>query len=95
MVEHKPLLKASSNVISTVLDGDAVLMHLQSGVYYGLDPVGADVWSRLEQPVREEDICRHIAETFDVDVSVCRNDIRTLLKELEEAGLVETVHAQD
>ncbi len=91
MLQETRRLKASADVIYTVLEGDAVLMHLTSGVYYGLDSVGASVWQKLEEPVSREEICRYIAETFDVEPSVCRADIQVLLTELEEAGLVETV----
>ena len=93
-MSQKPTkMKTSNDVIYTVLDGDAVLMHLKSGVYYGLNPVGACVWRKLEKPVSRDEICFHIVETFDVELSTCREDIEVLLMELEEAGLVETVEA--
>lgn len=37
--------------VSCDLGGEAAILHLTTGTYYGLDPVGARIWTLLEQPI--------------------------------------------
>ena len=43
-------LVAVADHASCELGGEAVLLDLTTGVYYGLDPVGTRVWRLLQQP---------------------------------------------
>jgi len=43
-MELRTQIKAGREVISTEIDGEAVLMDVAKGVYYGLNAVAAVVW---------------------------------------------------
>lgn len=88
-------VKAGKEVISTEMDGEAVLMHVSKGVYYGLNAVGAVIWDRLKQPAAVAEICNSVADEFEVEREVCERDVCSLLDQLEEAGLVEIVNETD
>ena len=40
------------DVVHRMVGDEAVLLQLDSGVYYGLDPVGSRIWELLEGEVR-------------------------------------------
>ncbi len=84
-------VKASEEVISTELDGEAVLMHVSHGTYYGLNAVGAVIWTLMKEPVTVERLCAAVVEEFEVEREVCERDAFALLQELKDAGLVEIV----
>jgi len=78
----------SEDVLCQELQGEAVLLNLKTGVYFGLDSVGARVWRLLgERPVLSETIEALLAE-YDVPKERCAQDLIALVSELAEHGLV-------
>ena len=49
MTFDQGLIVASSNQISTNLDNKSMILHLESGNYYNLNSVGANIWSLIQQ----------------------------------------------
>jgi hypothetical protein len=82
-------LRASKDVLATDVGGEAVLMHVERGIYYGLNELGAVVWKRLDAPVSVAALCEAVTDEFAVDRETCEHDVLKLLAELKDAGLVE------
>ena len=82
---------ATPDHLSSHLDGEAVILHLTAGVYYGLDAVGARIWSLLQEPRRVAELCAIILAEYDVDAARCERAVGQLLAELADAGLIESV----
>jgi hypothetical protein len=76
-------------VSATVLDGEAVLLHFDSGVYYSLNRLGTAIWELLtgEQPL--EGILSTIRERYEVSEAVARGDLAVLVGRLRQEGLIE------
>ena len=83
-----PIISASPNQVSGVLNGETVLLSSTTNLYYGLDPVASRIWKLIQEPKRISAICDQVALEFDVDPVVCRRDIRELISKLLEADLV-------
>jgi hypothetical protein len=79
----------AADVLSSDVGAEQVMLDLRDGMYYGLDSVGSDIWKLVQTPVRVADICRAIAETYDVEPERCRRDVFQLLAALIERRLVE------
>jgi len=71
------------------LAGEAVILHLTSGVYYGLSPVGARVWSLLQAPRLVSEVLAMILEEYEVEPDRCESDLFVLLQELAAGELIE------
>jgi hypothetical protein len=80
---------ATSAQVSSDLAGEAVILSLSSGVYYGLNEVGASIWNLIQQPKIIKEIHEILLQEYDVEASQCEQDILTLLTELSEVGLIE------
>jgi hypothetical protein len=66
-------------------DGEAFLLHVASGRYFGLNRSGLVVWKAMEAG---EDPVEALARRWpDTDVEVHRADAAALLTALQEAGL--------
>ena len=88
------ILKTSTVVtakdqVSCELAGEAVILHLKSGVYYGLSPVGARVWSLIQAPRLVSEVLGMILEEYEVEPDRCENDLFVLLQELAVGELIE------
>jgi Coenzyme PQQ synthesis protein D (PqqD) len=77
-----------SAVVFRELDGEAVLLNLDSGVYFGLDEVGTRVWALLVEHGTLERVCSQLMEEYDVEPAVLEQDVSRLVEELCHKGLV-------
>jgi len=90
-----PTLELSSRVVasraqvSCDLGGEAAILHLTSGTYYSLDPVGARIWSLLEQPIQVRALRDHLLAEYDVPPDRLERDLLALLEQLAAASLIE------
>lgn len=80
---------ASPDQVSAELDGEAVILGLSDGVYYGLDPVGASVWALLERPRTVAELRDAVVAEYDVDAPTAERDLLRLLADMAGRGLVE------
>lgn len=71
------------------LAGETAIVNLKSGVYYGLDSMGTQVWKLLQQPVTFGGLCESLRRDYDVESSRLETDMREFLSALADHGLVE------
>lgn len=88
-VSGRSTVVAAKDQVSCDLAGEAAILNLQSGVYYGLDAVGARVWHLLQEPRTVQDIRDTILMEYEVERDRCEHDLLALLQELVAAGLIE------
>lgn len=75
-------------VAARVIEGEAIIINLASGMYYSLDEVGGAVWSLLERGHSLEEGAAAIAARYGIGEERARADIRRLVGELHDEGLV-------
>ena len=75
-------------VFSNVAD-EVVILDLKSGVYHGLESVGARAWELMAEarPVRE--VRDLLLDEYDVECQQCESDLLRLIEELKSHGLVD------
>ena len=76
--------------VSSELDGEAVILNLESGTYFGLDEIGARIWSLLQEPKSIVEIRDTLLDEYEVEADRCEEDLLALLEELKAAGLIES-----
>ncbi len=81
-------VRVAEDVISRVLEGEAVILGLATGTYFGLDPVGTRIWQLIEQQGSVQAILAGLLEEYDVDSQQCERDVFRLLHELQSQGLI-------
>jgi len=67
---------------------EMVMMSVDSGLYLGLNDVGARVWDLIETPHDLNQICTILSAEFDTTPDACRPEIETFLADLEKRGAV-------
>jgi len=85
----RSIVVASKNQLTCDLSGEAAILHVDSGQYYGLDAVGARVWELVQQPRSAREVCDALLEEYDVEPGRCERDLLQLLESLANAGLIE------
>jgi hypothetical protein len=83
----------NDDVVVRELDGEAVILNLASGVYFGLDPVGTRMWQLIQQVRSLRDVLAIMKDEYDASVDTLERDIVHLASELIQNGLVVAVEA--
>lgn len=79
--------------VSCDLAGEAAILDLHSGIYYGLNETGAFIWDRIKTPTTVRAVRDAMANEFDVDAARCEQDLFSVLSEMVRRGLVVVQHA--
>lgn len=86
------VVKLVDNLISAPVDGEVVILSVESGSYFGLDEIGSEIWRQLETPTRVDLLCDSLATKYAADRLTIEHDVIALLESLVAEGLV-SVHA--
>jgi hypothetical protein len=88
-LSERSTVVAVERQVSSDLGGEVAILDLASGMYYGLDEVGARVWELIRKPRVVEEVVGVILDEYDVGAKEGRDDVLALLQELADKGLVE------
>ena len=76
-------------VMSRQVGDETVILDLASGMYFGLDPVGARIWQLLTEGHEIDAVVSTLLNEYEVPEDKLRQDVNTLVNELVSRGLVE------
>jgi hypothetical protein len=83
------VVTAAPEQVSCDLAGEAAILNLKSGVYFGLNPIGARIWELIQEPKGAKEIVEALLQEYDVERERCEADVMQLLQDLSEHGLIE------
>lgn len=81
-------VKAAEEQVSSDLSGEAVILDLKSGVYYGLDTVGARIWNLIQEVRSVTEIRDLLLTEYEVEPDRCEKELIELLNQLAENDLI-------
>lgn len=76
------------HVLSQEVDGEVVILDLQSGAYHGLNEVGARIWSLIQSCATLEEIVDVLLKEYDTELDTLRADLQAYIHSLVEAKLI-------
>ena len=83
IVEKRP------GLIATDMDGEKVMLNIETGKYFGLDAVGSSIWELLENRRSLREIVEQLQQEYEVDEQTCLNDVASFLDTLHSRGLIQ------
>ena len=89
MISKYSTVVAVREQVSSELAEESVILNLKSGVYYGLNAVGAWIWSRIQNPQIVSSLQEEMLGKYDVDPELCERDLLAILRDLVAAELIE------
>lgn len=78
----------TNDVAAKVMDGEAILINITTGMYHSMDNVGGFVWELIEQGHTLGDIAGAVAEKFEVEAEKALSDVSGLARQMLEENLV-------
>ncbi len=88
-LSRRSIVVAAKDQVSCDLAGEAAILNIKNGVYYGLDPVGARIWQLIQQPRSVDEVRETLVGEYEVEPERCAQDLVALLEQLLAEGLIE------
>ncbi len=86
-------VEISTDVLSQEVDGETVLLDLNSETYFGLDQVGTRIWQLLQEVGELPAVYDIMLDEYDVDGKKLQEDLDALITKLDEVGLISVSEA--
>lgn len=75
-------------VLVRELQGESVLLNINTESYFGLDDVGTRMWAVLTDSPSIQAACDRLLAEYEVDPRQLSADLRTFIDKLAELGLI-------
>lgn len=83
------LSKLEASFLATEVDGELVMIHVDTGKFFAVRDVALSIWHALDEDGDLDSICRRLENEYAVDADTCREQVRTFANQLVEAGFAE------
>lgn len=96
MITLHDRLIAAPDLMMADLEGEAVLLHTQSGRYFGLNEVATRIWELTTEPTPVHEVVTRLQSEYDIDPETLQLDVLRFAGELvarQLAFVAETVDA--
>jgi hypothetical protein len=89
MIDLDTIISRSTKPLVTEIEGEVVMMDVDSGQYFNLDSIGSDIWRRIVEPVAALELCKAMERDYDADMATIQRDVLILLEKMAERGLIQ------
>jgi len=80
----------NSRTISGRLHDELVMMDLEQGKYFSLNPIATRIWDLLEREMTLAELCAMLMDEYEVEEDQCLDEVNDYLEEMAGLGLVLT-----
>ena len=82
------IVRISEGAIAQEVNGETVILDLNSQQYFSLDKTGTRIWQLLQEKLNTREVYQEMRNEYEVDEEELRQDIDSLIASLVEEGLV-------
>lgn len=82
---------AKKEIAASDMDGETVMLSIETGKYYNLGQMGGAIWSLIENPIKIQDIINKLMEEYNVTKTQCEEEVLSFVNELYEQSLIEII----
>ncbi len=76
------------NIIDGELDNHQVIMHINNGKYFGLNPIGKRIWELIEEPKSIEEITAMLLSEYNISPDQCKVEVQEFMNKGVECEII-------
>ncbi len=88
-------IRINDDILYNDLQGEIVILSPETGVYFGLDPVGTRAWQLIQHHGRLGAVRDAMLKEYEVSAERLEEDLQDLVTRLVDNGLVEVINEDD
>ena len=82
MLEKTNVLYRNADILVNDVDGETVMMSIENGSYYGMNPTGNYIWNLLETEKTIVDLLNSIAKTFSLSQEQSEKEVLPFIQKM-------------
>ena len=87
VLQPEDRLSCPPEVLSRVIDGEAVLLHLGSGMYFGTNEAATVAWEKILKGTTVAAVLETLVAEFEVDEATATRDLSLFVQALVDKKL--------
>lgn len=80
--------RRADGLLAAGVGDELLMMSVELGKYFNLNPVGTRIWELLESPRTVDDLVEALTGEYDVSADTARSEVERFLSALEERKLL-------
>lgn len=88
LISFDQIVVQAPGCIVSDMDGEKVMMSVESGKYYSLGQTGGRVWEMVAAPTAVKEIVEALLFEYDVEPEVCKEQVLAFLQQLAKERLI-------
>jgi hypothetical protein len=89
------IVAQTKELVSSDLDGETVLLSIETGKYYNMDPIGSRIWKLIEEPRSVSQLINILLNEFEVEKKQCEQEVLTFLNKLAGDHLIQVLEDKE
>lgn len=78
------------DLLSSEIDGEVVMMNIETGRYIGMNKVGSEIWKIIDEGQTSiASICEKLLQIFKIDKSTCEQEALSFCSQLFKENLIQ------
>lgn len=90
-IDLQSTIARNEEIIFSDMGDETVMMSIDKGEYYGLDPIGRRIWELLENPGQVSAVCDTLCQEYNVTPEQCARDVLAFLDQLFKKEIIKIV----
>jgi hypothetical protein len=87
---HTPLQRLE-NILFSEIDQDKVMIDIERGAYFGMNPVAGDIWEMLQNPLTPQQVIENLLAAYEVEPETCQKETMQVLQRMVRLKLVQVL----
>lgn len=87
-MELSTVLSRGEDYVFNEVDGELVMMNIETGSYASMNETGKSIWGLLEEPKTVELILNALIEEYEISLEAAQQDVLPFLTQLEEQSII-------
>ncbi len=87
-VHQDSVVARKEGIVASEMDGETVMMNLETGKYYNLGGTGSAIWKIIVNPIKVNEIIGELVEKYSTTQEQCIQDVLPFLQNMVEQGLI-------
>lgn len=88
-IDDSALVVQAVGLVAVDMDGETVMMQIENGKYYSLDPIGGRIWELLASPTHIDRLVEILTSEYEVEREQCKEDTLEFINYLYQEGLIQ------
>lgn len=87
-MQLETIVERNHEIDASDLDGEKVMMDMERGNYFMLNPIGSRIWDLINEPISVHQLVSLLREEYDVNEAECLEGVKDFLHELHHSNLL-------